>query len=87
MSEHGRDHGGETPTPLRAIRQGGIPLEDRLENIEGMCQQILTKGNETTTKVALIESKLALHDTILMGVCGIVGVTIISAVLVKVVHS
>lgn len=69
----------ETPPGLRRLGSGSISLEDRLESIETMCREILTKENATITDVALIKSKLELHDKILMGVCGIVGTAIITA--------
>ncbi len=80
-------HDSDTPTPLQNVRiRGGLSLEERLERIETMCEQILEKENATITEVALIKSKLALHDLILMGVCGVVGITVVGAILVKVVH-
>lgn len=84
MSDH--DRSSETPTPLRVIRQGSINLEDRLESIEAILRQILEKENATTTDVALIQAKLALHDMILMGVCGVVGSALLIAITIKVIH-
>jgi hypothetical protein len=63
---------------------GGISLGDRLESIDASLRDIKTSMAEEKTDVALIKSKLALHDLILMGACGTVGVGVIGAVLVLV---
>jgi len=65
----------------RRITAGGISLDDRLESIDNSLHAITTAIGEEKTAVALIQSKLALHDTILMGVCGTVGVAVISTIL------
>ena len=70
----------QNDTPTTRLPVGGMSLDDRLDRIETMCREILTKENATTTEVALIKSKLDLHDRILMGVCGTVGVVIVTAV-------
>lgn len=71
----------ETPPGLRRLAAGGMTLDDRLENIERLLHELLTRENMAATDVALIKSKLDLHDKILMGVCGIVGTAIITAII------
>ena len=71
----------------RRITAGGISLDDRLESIDNSLQAITAAINEEKTAVALIQSKLALHDMILMGVCGTVGISVISAVLALVLRT
>ena len=70
----------ETPTPPR----GNITLDDRLDHIDTSLNEIKHTMAEEKTSIALIQSKLALHDTILMGTCGVVGVAIVSAIMVLV---
>lgn len=71
----------QSDTPTRRLPAGGLSLEDRLDNIESLLQQLLARENVAATDVALIKSKLELHDKILMGVCGIVGTVIITAII------
>jgi len=71
----------ETPPGLRRLPAGGMSLENRLENIENLLHELLKRENVAATDVALIKSKLELHDKILMGVCGIVGTAIVTAVI------
>jgi hypothetical protein len=70
----------DTPTP----QYGNITLDERLERIDTSLIEIKEGMAEEKTSIALIQSKLALHDTILMGTCGVVGVAIVSAVMVMV---
>ncbi len=74
----------ETPTPMRRI--GAISLEDRLYEIERLLRELLARENVAATDVALIKSKLELHDRILMGVCGVIGLAVLGAIIAKVVH-
>lgn len=73
--------GAETPDPYR----GNITLDDRLDHIDTSLTEIKNTMAEEKTSIALIQSKLALHDTILMGTCGVVGVSIIAAVMAMVI--
>lgn len=72
-------------TDERRYTPGGISLDERLSNIDEKLDKILDLYTNVDKRVSLIESKLELHDKILMGVCGAVGLTVVSALLAVVI--
>ena len=67
-------------------RRGGISLDERLERIEAKLDRALEAEGAILARVARIEDKTALHDRVIMSVCAVIGVTVIGALLVKVIH-
>lgn len=64
---------------------GGISLEDRLKAMDEKLDQILDGAAQVDKRLAVVESKLDLHDKILMGVCGTVGISVVAAVMTAVI--
>ena len=72
-------------TDERRYTPGGISLDERLSIIDEKLDKILDLYTSVDKRVSLIESKIDLHDKILMGVCGAVGVAVLTAVLTLVI--
>jgi hypothetical protein len=70
-------------TPPKSF--GAVSLTERLDSIEKKLDKALENSSETRTDVAVIQNRLALHDKILLGVCGAGGLAIVTAVLSKVI--
>lgn len=64
---------------------GEIFVGDRLEKIEQKLDTIIESLGDSKTRLALIEQKIKLHDKILMGAFSVIGLTVLGAVLAKVV--
>lgn len=75
----------DTPPGMR-VHRGEMSLDDRLRSMEDKIDTVLEQSNTTVTDVALVKAKLEIHDKILMGVCAVVGLTVLGALLVKVIH-
>ncbi len=76
----------EDDNSTRRMPAGAISLADRVVNIESMCKAILEQENVKTTDIALIKSKLSLHDWFIGGICSAVGLSVVAAILIKVIH-
>ena len=72
-------------TDERRYTPGGISLDERLTIIDEKLDKIIDLYTSVDKRVSLIESKIDLHDKILMGVCGAVGVAVLTAVLTLVI--
>ena len=60
---------------------GGLTLDERLDRIEGKIDTMMETEHDVNTAIARVQDKLELHDKILMGVCGTVGISILAALL------
>jgi len=63
----------DTTALIRRESRGSIQLDERLDSIDQKLDRLLIQSASVDKRVSLIEVKLELHDRILMGISGVVG--------------
>ena len=87
MGDHSNDETDRlTPAPQRMRRRGDLTLEDRLDDIERKQDQILQKLGDGQTLFATNDLRISSLEKIVYGICAIIGVAIVGAVLALVVR-